>query len=370
MTAKKPMPSGGPGPHNDLTDISGVLVGHAEDALAKTGVTAVLFDNPALIAGDVRGGGPGTRETDLLDPSTLVERADAVVLSGGSSYGLGAADGAAGFLGARGRGFQLVPREGVPPSPIVPAAILYDLANGGDKNWATRGDGRPPYVALGEAACMAASAEPIRLGRAGAGFGAQAGAAPGGVGSASFVTADGLRVAALIAVNSFGSAKMPYSDVFWAWPYEWDREFGGARPEPNTAPAADLPGDTKLGPLAAPTSTPSGDTPNAPTNTTIGVIAIDGANLPAALTQASLTRIAVMAQDGLARAIRPIHGPTDGDVLFAAATTTAGTSDGIAAGAPIDAVTLTRLGAIAADVCARAAARAVYEAEKGDAVET
>ncbi len=164
----------GKGPRNDITDIPGIKVGQAHDFAARTGVTVILPDAPAIVAGDVRGGGPGTRETDLLDPSTLVDRADAIVLSGGSSYGLGAADGAAAWLGARGRGFRLTAIDGIPPSPIVPAAILYDLANGGDKDWGET----PPYGRLGKEACAAAKIG-VAQGRAGAGFGAHAGAGPG-----------------------------------------------------------------------------------------------------------------------------------------------------------------------------------------------
>ncbi|MEL7491864.1 MAG: P1 family peptidase [Pseudomonadota bacterium] len=321
-----------PGPKNDITDVPGVKVGQAHDRAVKTGVTIVMPDKPAICACDVRGGGPGTRETDLLAPSTLVDTADAVVLSGGSSYGLGAADAAAAWLGARGRGFQLVPAPGTPPSPIVPAAILYDLANGGDKAWGEN----PPYADLARAACEQIGGA-VEQGAAGAGFGAGAGDGPGGIGSASYVTGDGIAVGALIAVNSFGSVKMPGSDVFWAWPFEEGNEFGGRRPAPDWRPAADLPPDTKL---AAP----------ARANTTIGVIAV-----AADLTQADAQRLAIMAQDGLARAIRPIHGPTDGDALFVLAT----------GGAPCaDPLTLTRLGLLAADCAARAVARGVFEAER------
>lgn len=320
------------GANNDITDIPGIKVGQAEDRRVRTGVTVVLPDAPAIVAGDIRGGGPGTRETDLLDPSTLVERADAIVLSGGSSYGLAAADGVTAWLGARGRGFRLASAAaGVPPSPIVPAAILYDLANGGEKNWGAS----PPYRELGLKACDAA-VRGVALGRAGAGYGARAGALPGGTGSASFESDDGLIVGALVAVNSFGSVRMPGSDVFWAAPYEIDGEFGGGRGAGTTPPAADLPADTKL---AAPRA-----------NTTIGVVAVN-----AALTQAQARRVAIMAQDGYARSIRPVHGPTDGDVVFVLALD----------GAPCrDALQLTRIGAIAADCVARAVARGVYEATR------
>lgn len=322
--------SAGRGPNNDITDVPGISVGQAADAKVQTGVTVILPDDPAIIAGDVRGGGPGTRETDLLDPSTLVDRADAVVLSGGSSYGLAAADGVTAWLGARGRGFRLASAQGTPPSPIVPAAILYDLANGGDKNWGES----PPYSRLGREAC-AAAIKGVDQGRAGAGFGARAGAGLGGLGSASYVTEDGLIVGALMAVNSFGSVKIPGTDVFWAAPFEIGDEFGGRLSAGNPS-AADMPPDTKIAATRA--------------NTTIGAVAV---NL--ALTQAEARRVAIMAQDGVARAIRPVHGPTDGDVIFVLATGVAACNN------PLQ---LTRIGSIAADCVARAIARAVFEAEK------
>lgn len=323
----------GKGPRNDITDVAGIRVGGAEDENVNTGVSVVLPDAPMIVAGDVRGGGPGTRETDLLDPSTLVDRADAITLAGGSAYGLAAADGVAAELGALGRGFSLVARVGVPPSPIVPAAILYDLANGGDKSWGNA----PPYAALGRAAFAdAEKGAAVRLGRAGAGFGARAGSGAGGLGSASYIDDDGVSVGALVAVNAFGSPRIPGSAAFWAHPFELDDEFGGARPH-GAVPVGGFPPDTKV-------------SAGARANTTIGVIAIG-----AALTQPEARRIAIMAHTGLARALRPAHGPTDGDCLFV-----------LAAGgpAPKDALDLTRWGSIAADVVARAIARGVYEAER------
>ena len=310
------------------------LVGEARDARERTGVTVILPESPAIVAGDVRGGGPGTRETDLLDPSTLVDRADAVVLAGGSSYGLGAADGVAGWLGARGRGFRLAVRDGVPASPIVPSAILYDLANGGDKNWGED----PPYRKLGFAAIADANSGPARLGRAGAGYGATAGAEAGGLGSASYVTDDGFIIGAMVAVNCFGSVRRPGSRAFWAEPFELEGEFGGPVGGSPQGGVADWPADTKIA-AAAPRL-----------NTTIGVVAIN-----ASLTQAAAARLAIMAQDGLARAIRPVHGPTDGDVIFTLATGPQPAADPMS---------LTRLGLIAADCVARAVARGVFEAAR------
>ncbi len=322
-----------PGPHNDITDVPGINVGQASDHAVQTGVSVILPETAMVCAGDVRGGGPGTRETDLLQPDTLVQTADAVVLSGGSSYGLGAADGVTAWLGAQGRGFQLVNNPKIPPSPIVPSAILYDLANGGDKDWGRT----PPYAALAQSACEAASANAVALGRAGAGYGARAGNTAGGIGGASYVDDEGLAIGALIAVNSFGSAKMPGSDVFWAWPFEQEGEFGGKRPAADWRPTADLPPDTKLAAAAR-------------ANTTIGVIAVN-----ANLTQSDAQRIAIMAQDGLARAIRPVHAPTDGDAIFVLAT---------GKGPEPTPLHLTRLGLLAADCAARAIARGVYEAER------
>lgn len=221
-----------PGPRNLITDVGGLKVGQAHDAQVRTGVTVVLPDRPAVCAVDVRGGGPGTRETALLDAGTLVEAVDALVLSGGSVYGLGAADGVTAALGAAGRGFRI--GAGSIPAPIVPAAILFDLANGGDKAW---GD-RPPYGELGRQA-LAAADSMFGLGAAGAGFGALAGTLRGGTGSASLVDDGGIAVGALVAVNAAGSVMMPGSDVFWAWPFEIDGEFGGARPGPHLHVAPD-----------------------------------------------------------------------------------------------------------------------------------
>ena len=321
-----------PGPKNDITDVPGIAIGAAHNDAVKTGVSVVLPADPAVCACDVRGGGPGSRETDLLDPSTLVETVDAIVLSGGSSYGLAAADSVASVLGARGRGFQLIPLPGVPPSPIVPSAILYDLANGGDKSWGET----PPYAALGKEALENADTAEIKQGRIGAGFGAVAGDGDGGLGSASYDAGDGLVVGALMAVNSFGSLKMAGTDVFWAWPFEENEEFGGRRPPADWRGAPGLPPDTKL--AAKPRA-----------NTTIGVVAVS-----ASLSQAQACRVAVMAQDGLARAIRPVHAPTDGDIIFVLAT----------GGAPCsDPLTLTRIGALAADCVARACARGVFASE-------
>lgn len=320
--------------HNDLTDIAGLAVGQADDSAVRTGVTLVLFDAPAIAAVDVRGGGPGTRESDVLRPGGLVEGVDAIVLAGGSVYGLGAADAVCASLGAQGRGYALMAQPGVPASPIVPAAILYDLANGGAKDWA----GNPPYARLGrEALADAARRAPVRLGRAGAGYGARAGSLPGGTGSASAQARDGYSVAALVCVNSFGSVKVPGSDAYWAAPFEQNGEFGNHGLA--AAPLADAEdwGEAKFNPALR-------------TNTTLAVIATD-----AALTPDQARRVAIMAQDGLARAIRPVHTPFDGDVVFVASTARAP----LPGPAPL---ALAALGSLAADCLARAVARGVHHA--------
>ncbi len=320
-----------PGARNLITDVPGLSVGQAHDEAVRTGVTVILPEARAVAACDVRGGGPGTRETDALDPHNLVEAVDAVVLSGGSVYGLAAADGVAAWLGARGRGYGLVTTAGVPVSPVVPAAILYDLANGGDKAWGEA----PPYRALGRAAAVAAGPT-VALGTAGAGYGALAGRLKGGVGSASAVTHDGFTVGALAAVNSFGSVVAPGGRSFWAAPFEMEAEFGGLG-SAGLAAAGDDWGLAKADP--APRS-----------NTTIACVATD-----AILTPSQARRLAVMAQDGLARAIRPVHAPFDGDVVFVLAT-------GLRPLGERPDFQIARLGALAADTLARAVARGVYAA--------
>ncbi len=321
---------------NLLTDVPGLRVGHAHDARARTGATVVLPDRPAVCAVDVRGGGPGTRETDALGPDTLVEAVDALVLAGGSVYGLAAADGVAAWLGAQGRGFSLRPGAGVPPSPIVPAAILYDLANGGAKAWGLE----PPYRALGIAAAETAETT-FALGSVGAGFGAAAGALKGGVGSASAPPSgpDAAAVGAMAVVNSFGAAVG--ADLrFLAAPHERDREFGGLGAP--LAPAGEAPWPwSKLDPG-----------PRA--QTTLAVVATD-----ADLSRAEARRLAVMAQAGLVRALRPAHTPFDGDMVFALATGARPLSPSPGPPRPL---ALLELGARAADTLARAIARGVYEA--------
>jgi L-aminopeptidase/D-esterase-like protein len=314
------------GRRNLITDVSGIAVGNADDAKARTGVTIVLPEQPCVAAVSVLGGAPGTRETELLDPACLIDRIDAVVLSGGSVFGLDAASGVTAALAARGRGFAV----GDVLAPIVPAAVLFDMRNGGDKSWGAE----PPYRALGQQALAAAGAE-FALGNAGAGYGARAGRLKGGLGSASWITADGLEVGALAATNAFGSVLVPGTAHFWAAALERDREFGG-RGLPAAVPDFDPEPDIAKSALAA-------------ASTTLAVVATN-----AVLTKAEAQRVALMAQDGLARAIRPVHTPYDGDIVFALATgqrTLRGSVD------------VMRIGALAADCLARAVARSVYAAD-------
>jgi L-aminopeptidase/D-esterase-like protein len=308
---------------NLITDVAGLKVGHADDARLGSGSTAIVFDAPAVAAVDVRGGAPGTRETDLLEPDKLVEHIDAIALSGGSAFGLDAASGVQAWLREQGRGFAVGPAR----VPIVPAAILFDLTHPGDKAW-----GRyPPYRELGYAAAAAAGLD-VALGSVGAGLGATTFNLKGGIGSAS-ARLDGVTVGALAAVNAAGSVVVGDGPWFWAAPFEQGNELGG-RGFPARLPAGALEPRTK-GAVRA--------------NTTLVVVATD-----AVLTKPQARRLAVMAQDGLAHAIFPAHTPVDGDVVFAAATGHHPLAD------PVHG--LTRLGAVAMQVVARAIARGVYAA--------
>lgn len=325
-----------PGPRNLITDVNGLLVGNATDARLKSGVTVVLCDKPATAAVQVLGGAPGTRETDLLEAHNTVQTIDAICLSGGSAYGLDAASGVQAALREMGRGFAVGPHL----VPIVPAAILFDLTNGGDKDW-----GRyPPYRELGHAATLAAAVD-FATGTAGAGTGATTATFKGGLGSASTVLGSDVTVGALVAANALGSPTIGSSRHFWAAAFEEGDEFGGlGLPQPIPAEARQP--RTKLG----------GAT-EAPTNTTIAVIATD-----AVLTKAEARRLAISAHDGFSRALWPAHTALDGDLVFAIATGTSGRT-----------VTLEgfiELCAAAASTMARAIARGVHDAtpEAGDLV--
>jgi L-aminopeptidase/D-esterase-like protein len=314
------------GPRNLITDVPGILVGQAEHRAGITGTTVVLAEAPAVAAVDVRGGAPGSRETELLGPGTLVERVDAIVLSGGSAFGLDAAGGVMEYLAAAGRGFQVRDAR----VPIVPAAIIFDLAFPGRKMWS----GAPPHRRLGQIAVSCAGAE-FALGNAGAGLGAKAGNLKGGIGSASLRLSDGGMVGALVIVNSAGAVVRPDCGRLWAA----DHALAGEIPRQPPVPEAPLdPEDfSACGPWAM------------LTNTTIALVATD---LP--LDKNGCRRLAVMAQDGLARAIRPAHTPFDGDTVFALST---------GAGECIDPFRLARLGSVAADCLARAIMRAIVAAE-------
>lgn len=326
-----------PGPRNAITDVPGISVGNAEDERVRSGVTVVLPDEPAVASVDVRGGGTGTRELALLEPEGVVEHIHALVLSGGSAFGLDAASGIMSWLAAQGRGFTV----GDAVVPIVPAAILFDLSNGGDKSAFNEETGANlPYRALGLQAARAAGGD-FALGNAGAGLGAAAGPLKGGLGSASFVLDTGACVGALAAVNAAGSAVMPGSDRFWAWPFEQDGEFGGKGPPES------LPGSLEYE-FASPDMTGSAGEPGA--NTTLAVVATD-----IALTKTQARRVAIMAQDGLARALRPVHTPLDGDMVFVLSTGRRDLDNPLA--------DIVRLGTVAADCLARAVARGVFEAE-------
>ncbi|MEO1242380.1 MAG: P1 family peptidase [Pseudomonadota bacterium] len=326
-----------PGDRNLITDVPGVTVGNATDETVKTGVTVLRCDNPSISAVDVRGGAPGSRETDVLAPENLVDRTDAIVLTGGSVFGLAAADGVSSALSRSGVGMKI--SAGGPPIPIVPAAVLHDLGNDGDKAW---GD-EPPYRKLGADACMRADAD-FDLGPVGAGRGAMAGLHRGGLGSSSLSLDGGIVVGALVAANPVGSVYMPDGNSFYAWPWELGDEFGGQRPPSQKDSADPFPDHSRLQQRM-----------QAGANTTIAIVATS-----AGLNSVEAKRIAMMAQDGIARAVRPAHTPFDGDIVFAVATAkNKMPEDGSLARSAV----VAHIGAAAADCLARAIARAVYETQ-------
>ncbi len=316
-----------PGELNALTDVNGIEVGHYTDVEAVCGVSVILCRQGAVAGVDVRGAAPGTRETDLLAPVNLVSQAQAVVLSGGSVYGLSAADGVVRYLQEQGCGFPL---EGGQVAPIVPAAVLYDLGRGPDFI--------PPIeAAWGRAACENATAGEFATGCVGAGTGAVAGGIKGGLGTASCRLPSDVTVAALIAVNSLGSVVDPAVGRPWEIGLEMAGEFGDA-------------GRRRVALPAAPDAAPAG-------NTTIGVVATD-----AVLTKAEAQKIAQMAQDGLARAIRPAHTMFDGDTLFCLATGRRELPETPGFFAAPHAEALNELGHTAADCVSRAIIHAILEA--------
>lgn len=309
------------GPRNLITDVAGFRVGHAESQQLRSGVSVLVADAPFTTGVHIMGGAPGTRETQLLAPERLVQQVDALVLSGGSAFGLAAADGVAAALREDGRGFVAAGHV----VPIVSAAILFDLGNGGEKDWADN-----PYPDLGRSALRAANETPA-LGSVGAGAGATTVDLQGGFGSASVVTPGGYTVGAMVAVNALGSCMSSPGGHFWAAPYEIDAEFGArgcGQPRATHMPA------TKADAQA----------------TTIAIIATD-----ADLDQAACTRLATAAHDGMARAIVPSHTVFDGDLVFAASSGARPLTDPM-----IDTI---HLGHAAACVLARAIARGVYHAK-------
>lgn len=311
------------GLRNLITDVPGVRVGNAENHHVKTGCSVVLADQSFTAAVSVMGGSPGTRETDLLAPDKVVQQVDALVLSGGSVYGLDAVGGVVDGLRQMGRGFAVHDLH----VPIVPGAILFDLINGGDKNW-----DQNPYPALGRAALANADVD-FQIGSAGAGFGATSYQLKGGLGSASAVMDTGVTVGALVGVNPLGSTIVGETGQFWAAPWELDGEFGG-RGVAQAFPATHEPQPGKKFREA----------------TTIAIIATD-----AKLTQAQCLRVATAAQDGMARAIVPSHTPFDGDLVFVMSTGQRELAD------PMN--DIYTLGHVAATVLARAIARGVYAAK-------
>jgi L-aminopeptidase/D-esterase-like protein len=275
-----------------LTDVAGLLVGHAEDPIALTGCTVVLAEAGAVCGVDVRGGGPGTRETDLLSPLASVDRVHAIALCGGSAFGLGAAQGVVQYLYERGVGFD----TGVARVPIVPAAVIFDLAIGAANRW--------PDAAMGYHACLSASGSPVAEGCVGVGMGACSGKLRGvaaavktGVGAASEHLPGGVTVAALAVANAWGDIRAEDGKILAG---TRDLARGGFA---DSARLLRAPEDLiQLGRVR-------------PANTTLAVVATD-----ATLSKAQATKLAQMAQDGLARAIRPVHTPFDGDTVFALAT--------------------------------------------------
>jgi len=317
-----------PGHSNSITDVAGLKVGNAHDEKLKSGVTVLICDTPAVASVAIQGGGPGTRDTQLLAPENTVETVDALVLSGGSAFGLDAASGVQAWLREHKRGFPVGPVH----VPIVPQAILFDLINGGDKDWGTY----PPYRELGYEAAMNAQ-QTHDCGSVGAGTGALVAALKGGLGSASITLKNGITVAALFAVNALGSPVIPGTRHFHAALYEHDSEFGGYG-LPAEMPVEPDALEIKFREQAASVS-----------NTTIGIVATD-----AKLSKAQAKRIAIAAHDGIARAIYPAHTPMDGDLIFSLATGQSGIT-------PENADWID-LSAHAANVTARAIANGVFMA--------
>ncbi len=313
--------------------IQGFKLGHASDQDLLSGVTVVIPDKPAVGAAHVVGGAPGTRETDLLSPEQLVQEIDAIVLSGGSAFGLDAASGVQAWLREQDRGFPV----GDFKIPIVPSAILYDLANGGNKDWGLY----PPYREMGYAAAANLTDSPD-MGSIGAGIGATTATVRGGIGMASQQLGEQITVCSIVACNAVGSVFLPGTDCFWAAPFEKDNEFGG-RGYPNPIPTdADKIHKKKS---SGESSSSRGE------NTTLAIVMTN-----ARLTQAECKRMAINAHDGFARAIYPVHTPSDGDIVFVLSSSEV---DCQQAG-----VEPLHLFTAAANTVARAIARGIFEANQ------
>jgi L-aminopeptidase/D-esterase-like protein len=319
---------------NSLTCLQGILVGHYTDQRRPTGCTVVLCSEGAVAGVDVRGAAPGTRDTDVLSPSNTVQEVHGVLLTGGSAYGLDAAGGVMRWLEERGHGFQLGPAV----VPIVPAAVIFDLWVDDFSDALTKSAKHPrirPDVEAGYLACQAANSEPVTQGNVGAGTGATLGklngpdcAMKGGIGSASLCI-NGVTVAALVVCNALGDVIDPLTGQLLA----------GARVSADSLSLLDIRQAQLMG--------HSITKPQAGSNTTIGVVATD-----AVLTKPQAHRLAQVAHDGLARSIRPVHTPMDGDTLFALGTGTSG-----------QAADMMLLSTLAAEVTAMAVVNAVRAAK-------
>ncbi|NKB51373.1 MAG: peptidase T4 [Rhizobiaceae bacterium] len=322
-----------PGPRNLITDIAGLRVGNADDAKVKSGTTALICDVENTASVHVMGGAPGSRETDLLSPENTVQSVDAFFLSGGSAFGLEAGTGLQSALVEQNRGFEI---HGL-RVPIIPGAIIFDLTNGGDVDWGTKS----PYADLGYQAAQNA-AEEFDIGSHGAGYGAWTGGPgpglKGGLGSASTIMPNGVTIGALTVVNALGAPTVGNSPCFWAAPFEHGDEFGGLG-------CANVPTQESRA-----TRIKFRDNQAYGANTVIGIIATD-----APLTKAECKRLAVLAHDGIARALWPAHTPLDGDLVFAVSTGAVGNSPTI--GEQIE------MSAIAASTMSRAVARGVHAAK-------
>jgi D-aminopeptidase len=314
------------GPLNLLTDIGGLRVGHVNNADIATGVTAIVFDVANIAACVVRGGAPGGRGTSDLEPEMLIGGIDVCLLSGGSVFGLDAAGGAVSYLRSQNRGLAI----GAVRVPIAVQAITFDLLNGGNKDWGRM----PPYWEMGYRATEVAAIGAFPLGSVGGGYGATTATLKGGLGSASTLTASGVRIAAIAVVNAVGTATIGDGPHFWAAPFEIGNEFGGLGHPSHLSPRDRAP-RMKRG---------------TPPSTTIALVVTD-----AILTKAETKRLAIMADDGLARAVRPAHAPMDGDTLVAVSTL----QKAVDTRSP---VALTELGQAAGDCLARAIARGVFAA--------